>query len=59
MPSDQTINRSYLSQFRPWGSVMSGLWALLGSLLVTMQSQRMNPPHTFNIIQTRADAFVR
>jgi hypothetical protein len=59
MPSDQTINRSYLSQFGPWGSVMSGLGALLGSLLVTMQSQRMNPPHTFNVIQTRADAFVR
>jgi len=59
MPSDQTINRSYLSQFGPWGSVRSGLGALLGSLLVTMQSQRMNPPHTFEIIQTRVDAFVR
>lgn len=59
MPSDQTTNRSYLSPFGPWCSVMSSLWALLGSLLVTMQSQHMNPPHTFNIIQTRADAFVR
>jgi hypothetical protein len=31
----------------------------VGSLLVTMQSQRMNPPQTFDVIQTRVDAFVR
>jgi len=59
MRSAQTVNRSYRSPFMQWGSVISGLCALVGSLLVTMQSQRMNPPQTFDVIQTRVDAFVR
>jgi hypothetical protein len=59
MRSVPTINRSYPSQFTQWGSVLSSLYALVGSLLVTMQSQRMNPPQTFDVIQTRVDAFVR
>ncbi len=42
-----------------WGVFMSGLFAILGSFLVTMQSPKMNPPHTFDVIQTRVDAFVR
>lgn len=59
MLSHQMVNRSHLSRFWRWEHFASGLCALLDSLLVTMQSQRMNPPHTFNIIQTRVDAFVR
>lgn len=42
-----------------WGAFTSGLFAVLGSFLVTMQSPQMNPPYTFDVIQTRADAFVR
>ncbi len=46
-----------------WGAFISGLCTMLGSFLVTMQSSQMNPPYTFDIIQTRVqtrvDAFVR
>jgi hypothetical protein len=59
MRSAQPINRSHASRCMAGGSIISGLWALVGSLLVTMQSQRMNPSQTFEVIQTRVDAFVR
>jgi hypothetical protein len=59
MKSVQTVNPSSSSRFIKGRSFVSGLCALLGSLLVTMQSQRMNPPHMFDVIQTRVDAFVR
>jgi len=59
MRSAQTINRSHASRSMPRGSIISGLCTLVGSLLATMQSQRMNPPQTFDAIQTRVDAFVR
>jgi hypothetical protein len=59
MRSAPPINRSHASRPMPRGSIISGLCALVSSLLVTMQSQRMNPPKTFDVIQTRVDAFVR
>lgn len=59
MQSHQMVNRSHLFRCLRWGSFLSGLGALLSSLQVTMQSPRMNPPRTFDIIQTRVDAFVR
>ena len=55
MLSKQTVNTANVS----WGSLIASLVAIVGSLLVSMQSQRMNPPRTFDRIQTRVDAFVR
>ncbi|ETW94788.1 hypothetical protein [Candidatus Entotheonella palauensis] len=59
MPSVDTGNGSNASGFIKWGSFISGLCALVGSLLVTLQSPQMNPPYPFDVIQTRVDAFVR
>ena len=55
MISKPTVNSANVSL----GGMIASLFALVGSLLVSMQSQRMNPPHTFDRIQTRVDAFVR
>jgi len=55
MISKPIVNSANVS----WGSLIASLFALVGSLLVSMQSRRMNPPHTFDRIQTRVDAFVR
>jgi hypothetical protein len=59
MQSAQTVTLSSPSGFMKLGSFISGLCVLVGSLLVTMQSRRTNPPDTFDVIQTRVDAFVR
>ena len=55
MISEPTVNRANVSL----GGMIASLFALVGSLLVSMQSQRMNPPRPFDRIQTRVDAFVR
>jgi len=59
MQSNLTVNDTQLFSVMNWKSVMAGLWALAGSLLDSMQSQRTNPPKTFDVLQTRVDAFVR
>jgi hypothetical protein len=56
--SSQT-GQSSQSRWPKGESYLSSVCTLLGSLLVTMQSQQMNPNPTFDAIQTRADAFVR
>lgn len=59
MKSAKAVNRLNVSGFMTWGSLISGLCVLVGSFLVTMQSPNMHPPFTFDVIQTRVDAFVR
>ena len=55
MISKQAVNSANVSL----GGIIASLFVLVGSLLVSMQSQHMNPPHTFDRIQNRVDAFVR
>jgi len=59
MRSAQTVSLSSPTGFMKLGSFISGLCTLAGSLLVTLQSRRTNPPDTFDDLQTRVDAFVR
>jgi hypothetical protein len=59
MKAAYTANPSHPFQPIKRGSLISRLRTLVGSLLVTLQSRHMNPPYTFDVIQTRVDAFVR
>lgn len=59
MTSTPTLSISAPSGSVTWKQVMAGLCGLLGSILFTLQSQNMNPLYTFDVIQTRVDAFIR